>query len=143
MFAVPYDFTGACDEAPEICLGVPYFHWGPVYTKVVQQVIDGTWAPAWDWVGPDWSDINNPDTSTIGFLPGAGLSEEASASLTDFIALLTSYATNPLVPESFALWTGPLAKQDGTVLAESGQLVDPLDVWYLDQLLQGMVGASE
>ncbi len=143
VFAVPYDFTGACDEAPEICLGVPYFHWGPVYTKVVQQVIDGTWAPAWDWVGPDWSDINNPDTSTIGFLPGAGLSEEASASLTDFIALLTSYATNPLVPESFALWTGPLAKQDGTVLAESGQLVDPLDVWYLDQLLQGMVGASE
>ena len=143
VFAVPYDYAGACDEAPEVCLGVPYFHWGPNYTSIIQSVIDGTWQPSWDWVGPDWSDINNPETSAIGFIKGAALSEEQAAQLDEFIASLAEYDTNPFVPDSFALWSGPLALQDGTELAAAGQLVDILDVWYLPQILDGMVGASE
>jgi simple sugar transport system substrate-binding protein len=143
VFAVPYDYLGACEISPEVCLGVPFFNWGPDYVELVQQVMDGTWEPAWDWAGPDWSDINNLDTSAVGFVSGAGLSEENSAFLDDFIADLAAYATNPFVPQSFALWSGPLNLQDGTVLAEEGQLVDVLDVWYLGQLLEGMVGASE
>ncbi len=27
--AVPYDYVGACDSAPEVCLGTPWFNWGP------------------------------------------------------------------------------------------------------------------
>lgn len=142
VFAVPYDYIGSCEEAPSICLGVPYFHWGPDYARIVTSVIDDTWGQAWEWVGPDWSDINNPDTSAIGFVPGEGLSEENAAAINQFIADLADYATNPFVPDSFALWQGPLSLQDGTVLAEEGQLVDILDVWYLPQLLDGIVGAS-
>ncbi|MGQ9907221.1 MAG: BMP family lipoprotein [Candidatus Flexifilum sp.] len=143
VYAVPYDYIGACDEAPEACLGVPYFHWGPDYLKIVRAVAEGSWTPEWTWAGPDWSDINNPDTSAVGFVTGPGLSEEAAAQLDGFIADLASYATNPLVPTSFALWHGPLYLQDGTELAGENQWVDVLDVWYLPQLLQGMVGASE
>ncbi len=29
----PYDYEGACAEAPDICLGVPYFNWGPAYLQ--------------------------------------------------------------------------------------------------------------
>lgn len=143
VWAVPYDFQGACDEAPDVCLGVPYFHWGPAYTQITQAVIDGAWEPSWDWPGPDWSDINNPETTAVGFVPGPGLSEENQSNLEDFIADLSAYATNPFIPDSFALWAGPLSFQDGTELAIEGQLVDPLDVWYLPQLLEGMEGASE
>jgi simple sugar transport system substrate-binding protein len=142
VFAVPYDFEGACDEAPEICLGVPYFHWGPSYTKLVQSVADGTWAQSWDWVPPDWSDLNNPDTTNIGFHKGDALTEEQSANLDEFIADLGEFSTNPFVPAGFALWAGPLNYADGTELAPAGQLVSPLDVWYLPQLLEGMTGAS-
>lgn len=142
VYAIPYDYVGACDEAPNVCLGVPYFHWGPQYARIVKSVMDGTWQQSWDWSAPDWTDINNPETTAVGFVKGPALSDESSADLDGFIADLTSYATNPFVPNSFALWKGPLAKQDGTVIAEDGQLVAPLDVWYLDQLLQGMVGAS-
>ena len=35
--------------------------------------------PTFQWLGPDWADINNPDTSMIGFEKGPGLSEEARA----------------------------------------------------------------
>ncbi len=142
VFAVPYDYREACAQGPEVCLGVPFFNWGPDYVRIVQSVQSGEWMPSWDWQEPDWSDINNPDTSAVGFLSGDALGENADA-LNQFIADLASYATNPFVPDSFALWSGPLSLQDGTELAAQGQLVEILDVWYLPQLLDGMVGASE
>lgn len=142
VWAIPYDFQGACSEAPDVCLGVPYFHWGPSYVNVIQAVKDGTWTQSWDWYGPDWSDINNQDTTAVGFVMGTGLDEMKQANLNEFIADLATYATNPFVPDSFALWQGPLSFQDGTELATTNQLVDPLDVWYLPQLLEGMTGAS-
>jgi simple sugar transport system substrate-binding protein len=149
VWAVPYDFMNACDEAPEICLGVPYFHWGPAYVNLVESVKDGTWEQSWDWLGPDWDDINNQETTTVGFLPGPGLSAEAQESLDAFIAEVTAFATDPANEGTFFLWQGPLAYQDGTVIAAEGEslpAVAPLgeapSVWYLSQLLDGMVGAS-
>lgn len=142
VWAIPYDYVGSCDIAPDVCLGVPYFHWGPAYLALAQAVQDGSWTASWDWIEPDWSDINS-DQSIAGFMQGAGLSADNAALLDGVIADMASYATNPFVPDSFALWSGPLSLQDGTELAASGQLVAPLDVWYLPQLLQGMVGASE
>ena len=43
VWAVPYDFVGSCDEAPDICLGVPFFNWGP------RKSIGATWfrSPIW------------------------------------------------------------------------------------------------
>jgi simple sugar transport system substrate-binding protein len=70
------------------------------------------------------------------------LTEEQAANLDAFIADLGEYATNPFVPASIALWSGPLTLQDGSELAPAGQIVEPLDVWYLEQLLEGMTGAS-
>jgi len=141
VFAVPYDYVGACEEAPTVCLGVPYFNWGPDYLRLVQAVADGTWEQSWEWQAPDWTDLNNVDTSPIGFISGEALGDNAEA-LDAFIAELAAYATNPMTPNSFALWQGPLSLQDGTELAPEGQPVDPLDVWYLPQLLSGMIGAS-
>ncbi|MBL8131220.1 MAG: BMP family ABC transporter substrate-binding protein [Anaerolineae bacterium] len=142
VFAVPFNYVGACEIAPEICLGVPYFQWGPAYVDVIERIQAGIWSQEWEWVGPDWANINNPDTSSIGFIPGDGLSEAARFRLDDFIADLTAYATSPFIPNSIALWAGPLRKQDGTLIAQTGELVDTLDIWYLDQLLEGMIGLS-
>jgi simple sugar transport system substrate-binding protein len=149
VWAVPYDFMGACDVAPEVCLGVPYFHWGPVYKQLVEAIKGGTYTQSWDYVGPDWADINNQDTSAIGFVLGPALSDESRANMEDFIAKAAAYATDPANEGTFLLWEGPLAYQDGTVLAEEGaklpmiaKLGEAPSVWYLEQLLDGMVGAS-
>jgi simple sugar transport system substrate-binding protein len=149
VWAVPYDFEGACGQAPDICLGVPYFHWGPVYRDIVNQVKAGTWEQTWDWVGPDWTDINNPDTTAVGFIEGPGLSAEAKASLDAFIAEMTAYATDPANADTFFLWEGPLSYQDGTEIAAEGEklpAIAPLgeapSVWYLEQLPAGITGAS-
>lgn len=148
-YAIPYDFVGACDLGPDACLGTPYFRWGPAYVDLVQSVMEETWEQRWDWLGPDWSDINNPDTSAVGWVMGNGLSDGNETALNEFIAELAAFADNEMTPEnefgirSIALWEGPLNLQDGTELAGPGELVDPLDIWYLPLLLEGMIGASE
>ncbi|MCA9893507.1 MAG: BMP family ABC transporter substrate-binding protein [Anaerolineae bacterium] len=142
VFAVPYDFVGACDTAPDACLGIPYFQWGPAYLDTVNAVLEGEFTSNWLWLGPDWSDINNPDTTAVGWVDGPALSEEAAANLASFIAEMTAFQTDPMHEGEFFLWQGPLNFQDGTVLAAEGESVDPLAVWYLPQLLEGITGDS-
>jgi simple sugar transport system substrate-binding protein len=134
VWAVPYDFEGACDEAPDVCLGVPYFNWGPDYLEIANSVVEGSFTAGFEWNGPDWSDINNPDTSAIGFLQGPGLAGENVASLDEFIA--------GLADESISLYTGPLNWQDGSTFLGDGETATDLQLWYQGQLLEGMEGAS-
>ncbi len=138
VWAVPYDYEGACEEAPDVCLGVPYFNWGPDYVWTVNRVMDGTWEQHWTWKAPYWEDMNDSDQTAVGYIMGSGLTEEQETILWGFIEMLSQTEEG-----RFALWEGPLNLQDGTVLAEEGEWVDPMDVWYLEQLLEGMEGASE
>ncbi len=133
VWSIPYDYKGACDQAPDICLGVPYFNWGPAYVQTIQSAIDGTWKSNFQWNGPDWTDINNPDTSAVGFVNGPALSADASTALDKFISDLAG---------GLNLWTGPLNLQDGTVFLKDNEVGTDVQVWYLPQLLQGMEGLS-
>ncbi|MDQ3500954.1 MAG: BMP family ABC transporter substrate-binding protein, partial [Actinomycetota bacterium] len=134
VWAIPYDFRDACDQAPDACLGVPFFNWGPSYVEVGQSVIDGTFTPDFQWLGPDWADINNSETSMIGFTQGPALSAEAATSLDEFTAGLADGSIN--------LWTGPLNYQDGSPFLADGEEATPKQIWYTEQLLEGMEGAS-
>jgi simple sugar transport system substrate-binding protein len=149
VWAVPYDYQAACEIAPDVCLGVPYFHWGPVYKQIVENAKAGPYPQAWDYVGPDWKDINNPDTSSVGFVQGAALSADGQKNLDDFISKMAAYTQDGANSGTFWLWEGPLNYQDGTVLAAEGEklammakLGETPSVWYLEQLLEGMTGAS-
>jgi simple sugar transport system substrate-binding protein len=135
VWAVPYDFEGACDAAPDICLGVPYFNWGPSYLAAANAVQAGTWTQSWDWNGADWSDLNNPDTSHVGWISGPGLSSDAQADLDGFIAGMASGDIN--------VWSGPINLQDGSEYVAAGSAATDEQIWYLPQLLEGMVGPSE
>jgi simple sugar transport system substrate-binding protein len=133
VWAIPYDYIGSCEEGKEICLGVPYFNWGPAYLEVIGSAIDGSWTSEFQWNGPDWADINNPDTSAIGFVKGDALSSEAAANVDKFIGELAG---------GLNLWTGPINLQDGTSYLADGEVGTDQQVWYLPQLLEGMEGQS-
>jgi simple sugar transport system substrate-binding protein len=109
----------------------------------VQAVQDGTWEQGWEWIPPDWEDINSADTSVIGYLEGEGLPEEVTEDLDAFYDELATYMTDPMHEDTIFLWEGPLNLQDGTELAPEGEPVDMLDIWFVPQLLEGMTGASE
>jgi simple sugar transport system substrate-binding protein len=133
VWAIAYDYKSNCNVAPDICLGVPYFNWGPAYLATIKTAIDGTWKEGFQWNGPDWKDINNPDTGAVGFTKGAGLSADASSKLDGFISALAG---------GLNLWTGPINLQDKTAYLTDGQVATDLQVWYLPQLLAGMQGQS-
>jgi simple sugar transport system substrate-binding protein len=133
VWAIPYDYAGACQGAEEVCLGVEYFNWGPAYVEAIKSAQNGTWKSSFELVGPDWKDINNPDTSMVGFQKSAGLSADASAKLDQFIAELAG---------GLNLWTGPIKYQDGTVFLKEGEKATPQQIWYMPQLLEGMEGDS-
>jgi simple sugar transport system substrate-binding protein len=135
VFSVPYDYEGACEEAPDVCLGVPYFNWGPGYLERIQAVQDGTWKPQFVWTAPDWKDINDRDTSAVGFLKGPALADEWAAKVDEFIAGLADGSIN--------LFVGPLNYQDGTPFLADGEVATDEQIWYMQQLLEGMEGPSE
>lgn len=135
IWAIPYDYKGACSGAGEVCLGVPYFNWGPGYVNFVKAIMDGKWKQEWLWLGPDWKDINDPDTSTVGFLPGPALPQSVETSLDSFI--------KDLATGKVQLFKGPLDYQDGTPFLKAGEVASDQQVWYMKQLLKGMIGQSK
>ena len=134
VWAIPYDFKGAGREAPSVCLGVPYFNWGPAYVKAIRFVTNGAYKQYWDWNGPDWKNIGNPDTSAVGFERGPALSAEAGARIDTLIRGLGNHL--------ILLWKGPLWLQDGSLYLKPGEVATDLQIWHMPQLLQGMEGPS-
>jgi simple sugar transport system substrate-binding protein len=134
VWAVPYDYIGACQGASEVCLGVPYFNWGPGYIQMMKEAMADQWKPQWQWLGPDWKNINNPDTSAVGFMTGAALSAKGNTALDQFIADLGSGKVD--------LFKGPLNYQDGSAFLKDGEKASDQKIWYMEQLLQGMSGQS-
>ena len=134
VWAIPYDYIGACQSAPDVCLGVPYFNWGPSYIPFVKAAMNKTWKSEWQWLGPDWKNINNPHTSLVGFENGTALPAKAKQELEQFIKDLGSGRVN--------LFTGPLSYQDGQSFVKAGETASDKQIWYMEQLLQGMLGQS-
>jgi simple sugar transport system substrate-binding protein len=134
VWAVPYDYIGACTGGADVCLGVPYFNWGPGYVSFVKASMAGKWTSKWVWMGPDWKDINNPDTSTVGFATGPALSLSAKTALNKFIKDLGTGKAE--------LFKGPLFYQDGTLFLKDGEVATDKKIWYMKQLLKGMSGQS-
>ncbi|MBX3083434.1 MAG: BMP family ABC transporter substrate-binding protein [Anaerolineae bacterium] len=138
-WVIPYDYREACELAvagdTNICLGVPYFNWGPSYVALVKSVQDGKFESKWDWTAPNWADLNNPDTSNVGFVYGPSLNDDNKAMLDKFVAGLADGSIN--------LYKGPINFQDGTVYLKDGETATDEQIWYLPQLLEGMTGASK
>jgi simple sugar transport system substrate-binding protein len=132
VWATPYNFAGACDAAPQACLGVEYFNWGPAYLDTARSVIDDRFEAQWLWLGPDWDHLNDRTRSAIGWLPGDGLSAEALPHLVDFIASLGDGSIN--------LYVGPLRFQDGSTFLTDGEEATDFQIWYAEKLLEGIVG---
>lgn len=133
VFGVAYDYVAACDAAPDVCIGVPYFNWGPEYLKAISSAQDGSWASQFIWVAPDWADINNPDTSSVGFVNGPALADDDAAAVDAFVTELAG---------GLNLWSGPINLQDGSAYLADGEVGTDQQVWYLPQLLEGMDGLS-
>jgi len=133
VWAVAYDYAKANEQAPNVNLGVPYFNWGPAYATAAKAAMAGTFVSHFEWNGPDWKNINDPDSGADGFNKRGALSPAASTGVDKFVTELAG---------GLKLWTGQISLQDGTEYLASGTAATDQQVWYLPQLLKGMQGQS-
>lgn len=130
-----YTLKSGCNLAPDICLGVPVYNWGPLYQQEIEEAKNGQFKSEFIWAKPNWQDINNPDTSAVGFARGKALSEEDNKLLDQFIQGLGDGSIN--------LYQGPLKFQDGTDFVKEGETATEQQIWYMSQLLEGIEGPSK
>lgn len=135
VWAIPYDYENACDIKPEVCLGTPYFNWGPTYVEYVKAVQNGKFKQSWVWAAPEWKDINDHDKSPVGFKTGPALSDPDKKIIQEYIKDLSAGKAK--------LFVGPLFLQDGAPYLKDGEKATDDQIWYLPQLLRGMEGASK
>jgi simple sugar transport system substrate-binding protein len=131
-WAIPYDYVGSC-EGSAVCLGVPYFNWGPAYLQQVKDVQNNKFKQAFEWNPPFWENINDIDQTAVGFKKGQALIANSGAVVDRFIKELS---------EGLLLWMGPLNLQDGTQYLKENEKATDQQIWYLPQLLEGMEGQS-
>ena len=130
VWAVPFDNAAACEGMSDVCLGVPFFSWGPGMLNFVKAAKSGKWKRKWIWLKPDWKDIGNPESTAVGFVAGPALSESAKVQLDKFISDLATGKVN--------LFKGPLNYQDGKPFVQAGQIASDKQIWSMEQLLQGI-----
>ncbi len=135
VWCLPFYYRGDCESASDVCLGAPYYNWGPGYVKLLKSAMSGNWKSEWLLLGPDWKDISNPDTSTVGFVAGPALSPFSKNALDTFIKDLGSGKLD--------LFKGPLNYQDGSPFIKAGESATVEQMWYMEQLLEGMSGQSK
>ena len=105
--------------APKAQLTAIVDSWGPYYVKRVKAAMDGTWASTQSWEGMA--------EGAVTMAPYANMPEDVAKVAADTQAAITAGTLNP--------FTGPITKQDGTVVGEAGKPLPVGDIlgmnWYV------------
>ena len=88
VLVVGYDYENSCDVAPAVCIGVPYFNWGPSYVEAAENVANDTFSAEWDWVAPKLENGVTLEDSMVGFKSGDAMSSETSERVSKFASEL-------------------------------------------------------
>ena len=109
--------------APKAQLGGTILTWGDYYTKVVNEVLAGTWKP-----GSVWGGLRD------GFIKMAPLSPAVPKDVQDQVKKLEAQ----IVAGKFHPFTGPVVDQDGKVRVPAGQVIADHDLEKMDYYVQGV-----
>ena len=131
-WGITYDWVGSCKV--DRCLTTIYWNWGPIYAKVTQGVIDGTYQVGWDYF-----DADSGSLGLYGFMEGqeltAGLAElppEVIQEVRDVLAqMLAGEFTR------FDVFSGEIKDNAGNVVVPAGEKMVQAD---LDQFPPGAEG---
>jgi basic membrane protein A len=109
----------------DIWLTASLYHWGPYYTKRVQEVADGTWK-----TGEYYGGIEDGFVSLAPF--GDLVSDETQATIEKQQAAI--------VDGSFEVFAGPIEDQDGEVKIPEGTTATLPELLTMDWFVKGVEG---
>lgn len=109
--------------APKAQLGGTILTWGDYYTKVVNEVLAGTWK-----TGSVWGGLKD------GFIKMAPMSAAVPKDVQDHVKKLEAQ----IKAGTFHPFTGPVVDQDGKVRVPAGQTISDHDLEAMDYYVQGV-----
>lgn len=122
-WGVTYDWYGSCKV--DACLTAPYWNWGPIYVKVTEGVIAGTYTPGWDYFDADTGALG-----LYGFMEGQELTpglKELPPEVIDEVR-----ATLALMLEGkftrFDVFSGPILDNKGNIIVPEGERLAQVDI---------------
>jgi basic membrane protein A len=125
-WAFTYDYVNACSPAPEKCLGTPYWNWGPVYLKIVNEIRAGTWKP-----GNDYQDADTGIVGFYGFMEGETPQPGVPAGVIPLVrAKLAEMMAGTFT--RFDVFKGPLKDNTGKEIVPAGVSLTQEDLEDID-----------
>jgi basic membrane protein A len=123
-WGITVDWPVPCAELDR-CLTSAYFEWGPVYARVAEEVIAGTYKPGWDYF-----DADSGGLGLWGFMPGQSLPPGAKDLDPADIKLVQDTLAKMLKGEftRFDIFTGPINDNTGKLLVPEGEKLTQNDL---------------
>lgn len=122
-WGITYDWYGSCKV--ERCLTAPYWNWGPVYAKITQGTIDGTYVPGWDYF-----DADSGALGLYGFMQGEQLTPGMKDLDPEVIAMVRETLDKMLAGQftRFDVFKGPIKDNKGNLILAEGVSLEQLDL---------------
>jgi basic membrane protein A len=122
-WGVTYDWYGSCKV--ERCLTAPYWIWGPIYAKITQSIIAGTYVPGWDYF-----DAETGALGLYGFMEGQELTKGVKELPPEVVQEVRDILAKMLKGEftRFDVFTGPIKDNTGKEIVPAGSRLEQLDL---------------
>lgn len=140
-WAVGYDSENACRTAPERCLTVPYWRWGPVYVDLVRRIRSGEWKG-----GSEYLDVKSGIVGLHGFMEGQEVPPGVPHDVVPRVKQLLAKMQGGEITR-FDLFKAPLTDNRGKEVLAAGKRLTQKDLEGLpgcqvcmSWLAQGIVG---
>ena len=131
---VPGNSANACDAAPEACLGVPYWNWGPVYARIAEAVMDGTFEPDDYYLG-----VPDKIVGFAGFMEG----EVPQPAVPDWVIPEVDDVLQQMRDGEFTrfdMFTGPIHDNAGNLVVPESESLTQSDLEGIDDELGALLG---
>jgi len=135
VWSIGYDNADSCDFAPESCLTAPYWNWGPLYVRLLEEIRAGIWDPralVWDQM------LGTPEDSTVALAP-----------MSDLVDSAVGVAVESRIPELTAAegihrpFVGPLRDVNGALRVDEGDGLDDEALLRMCWFVEGVVSTGE
>ncbi len=127
VYSVGYN-TDMSKFAPKSHLTAPVWNWVPYYTKVVEQVKNGTWKATSDWPGLAEGVV---DLAPFGPMVPQAVQDQVMAKKAEIIS------------GKEKIFVGPISDQQGVVKIAKGAVAPDSDLLGMNWFVQGVVGTTE
>jgi basic membrane protein A len=131
-WGITYDYIGSCKV--ERCLTAMYWEWGPVYARIANGLIDGSYTPGFDYFDAD-SGAMGIWGLMEGQTPTKGMEDLPAEDMTLIKDTLAKMLSGEFT--RFDVFAGPINDNAGNVIVPAGEKMQQAD---LDQFPPGAPG---